>query len=269
MNIKEKFIPSKHKLLVSSSFVDYSTESKCFFITAFFFRVIGGLRSRWAYKRAEDYVKKNFPFVYQSQKIARKDGGLTGEYQWVRLAEIAKIIKFFGIKSVCEFGSGGSTTMFAELKLNKSITLEQSEKWAARTRDILPKDTSLELLRRDRLVEDFDGEPCTRYDLSADFYKQEFDLLYIDGPTAKAMTDEEKALPILDQPAQTMPNIDVELFFANGSYPKVILVDARRATVRRLCEKYGEKYDIFMRYYYKDKADRSGAFFYHTLFVRR
>lgn len=211
---------------MSSSFTDYYSEVKVFFIKSFFYRIIGALRSRWAYKTAESYVKAKFPAVHQAQKEAREDGGLIGEYQWIRLAEIAKIVEEFIIKSVCEFGSGGSTAMFAELDLDKSVTLEQSEKWAARTRELLPKDTSLELLRRDRLVEDFDGEPCTRYELPEDFYKQEFDLIYIDGPTARAMTDEEKALPILDQPAQTMPNIDVELFFANGSYPKVILVDA-------------------------------------------
>jgi hypothetical protein len=269
MGKKEIFIPEMHKLLVSSSFTNYSSETKVFLIKSYFLKAIGVFRSRWAYKTAENYVKRKYPTVHKAQKEAREDGGLVGEYQWVRLAEIAKIVKIFDIKSVCEFGSGGSTAMFARLNLDKSVTLEQSERWAARTREILPKETSLELLRRDRLVEDFDGEPCTRYDLPEDFYKQEFDLVYIDGPTAVAMTNQEKALPILDQPARTMPNIDVELFFANGSYPKVILVDARRATVRRLCEKYGEKYDIFMRYYYKDKADRSGAFFYHSLFVRR
>ncbi|MGH1440773.1 MAG: hypothetical protein ACRBBR_11710 [Cellvibrionaceae bacterium] len=267
MEIKQKYIPKNHKRLVKSSFIDYSDERGKSIIGALFFRVLGAIKSRLSYSSAEKYIRTNFPDVAKSQDVARLDGGLTGQYQWIRLYEIASLVKSLDIKSVCEFGSGGSTAMFSRLNLDKSVTLEQSEKWIKRTRELLPENTNLELLRRDRLVVNYDGEPCTKYDLPDQFFEQSFDLIYIDGPTAVAMTDEERNLPILDDTKKTMPNIDVEMFFDKGVYPKAILVDARRATVRRLCEKYEHKYDVFMRYYYKDKSDRSGEFLYHTVLL--
>ena len=102
-----------------------------------------------------------------------------------------------------------------------------------------------------------------------DFYTQNFDLIYIDGPTARPLTEQESSLNIIDKSKQMMPNIDIELFFSNGLFPKLILIDGRRSTVRRLCEKYIHEYDVYMRYYYKDKHDRKGHFLYHTVLIKK
>lgn len=269
MNLDEekKFISSDHEFLVRSSFTNYSAEKTSIFSLPS--RIIGAFKSRWVYYFAERKVRNKFPRVALSQDKARLDGGLTGAYQWVRLEEIARIVEEYNIRSVCEFGSGGSTSMFTELNLELFISLDQSKKWAEKTKGSLPQGSCVELLRRDRLVVDFGGEPCTRYDLPEKFYMQNFDMVYIDGPTAIAMTDEEKEMNIVDESLKTMPNIDVELFFENNIYPKLILVDARRATVRRLCENYSDKYHVLMRYNYKSKSDLAGRFLYHTVFVRK
>lgn len=44
------------------------------------------------------------------------------------------------------------------------------------------------------------------------------------------MTKEESELPVLDSIQKTTSNIDVEIFFEQGIYPKFILVDAMQAT---------------------------------------
>lgn len=266
---ENKFIPSEHEVLIDSSFTDYSDEKIKFFVKSYILRLVGAVRSRWYYRTAESKIRKNYPDVARSQDIARQDGGLIGQYQWVRLLEIATLTKYFNIKSVCEFGSGGSTAMFSQLNLEKFVSLEQNKKWAERTKQCLPDGAKVELLRKDRLVIDFDGEPCTHYDLPDEFYEQVFDMIYIDGPTAMPLSSEESALPILDKSKQMMPNIDIELFFSKNIYPRIILVDGRRPTVRRLCQNYSHKYDIFLRYNYKSHQDSGGGFLYHSVFIKK
>ena len=76
-------------------------------------------------------------------------------------------------------------------------------------------------------------------------------------------------MDILDKKHKNMPNIDVEIFFENRHYPRVILVDARRSTVRRLIEKYSHIYDVYLRYFYDNKFQRKGPFLYHSMFVKK
>jgi len=267
---KDKFEPSEHEVLVESSFTDYTEEKNNSVLKAVYSRLDGAIRSRWFYKTAEKKVRKQFPIVVKAQEKARLDGGLIGQYQWVRLNEIARFVNLFNVKSVCEFGSGGgSTTMFSQLGLNHFVSLEENDMWYERTKQCLPDGAKVELLRKDRLSIEYDGEPCTRYDLPDEFYQQHFDLVYIDGPTSRPLSENESSLPILDKSKQMMPNVDIELFFENGSFPRVILIDARRPTVRRICQKYSHRYDIFLRYYYKSPQDRAGEFLYHTVMVRK
>ena len=267
---QDRFIPTEHEALVSSSFTDYSEEKRKFLVDSLYNRAIGAVKSRYHYNVAESNVRKNYPIVAKAQELARQDGGLIGQYQWVRLWEIARFVKLFDVKTACEFGSGGgSTTMFSEVIPGKFVSLEENEKWYERTKECLPESANVELLRKDRLVIDYDGEPGTKYDLPEEFYKQQFDLVYVDGPTTRPLSKDEEKLPILDQTKKMMPNIDVEFFIENNCAPKVILVDAKRPTVRRLCQKYSDRYNIYLRYYYKDKQDRKGQFLYHTVMVHR
>lgn len=266
MKIKNKYKIAQHAKLIKSSFMDFSDEINKNLYTRFMRRLIGIILSKYYYKTAENYIRKNYPKVAKSQEIARLDGGLIGQYQWVRLSEIAKIVEKYNIKSVCEFGSGGSTAMFSQLGLEKFITVEQSEKWMKRTQQSLSEDASGEIIRADRLVEFFDGESCTKYDLPKSFYEQKFDLVYIDGPTAQVLEGDK--IDNIKDPCKTMPNIDIEFFLESYTYPKIILIDARRATVRRLCNNYSKKYDIYMRYFHEGVKNRSGNFLYHTVFVK-
>jgi hypothetical protein len=267
MKIKYKYKTTNHKKLIESSFTDFSNELNGNLYKRIFYRIMGKIYSDYYYKTAKKYIEKHYPEVVISQEVARLDGGLSGAYQWIRLAEIEKIVKLYDIKSVCEFGSGASTAMFSKLGLERLTTLEQSEKWARKTLEALPEDAFGEVMRVDRVVEEFDNESCTRYDMPSEFYQKDFDLIYIDGPTARVL-EGDKIDKIVD-PSQTMPNIDIELFLENKKFPKVILVDARRATVRRLCMKCHEKYDIYMRYFYEGVENRSGNFLYHTVFIRK
>jgi len=269
LNFKNKLHPHKHHLLINSSFTDYSEERNSPNLKSLFLFIKGVLIRKFLYTFSEKKIRKILPSIAKSQDLARRNGGLTGTYQWVRLNEIRYLLKNFKVNSVCEFGSGGSTAIWNELIKGKVFSIEESEFWIQRTREILPKDSKVDLIFAERIVVEYDSEPATRYKLDDDFYKQNFDLIYIDGPTARPLNNSERKLKILDRKKKMMPNIDIELFIKNGNPPKYILIDGRGSTVRRLCKYYADIYDIYLRYYYQPKWDKSGTFLYHTLLIRR
>jgi len=89
--------------------------------------------------------------------------------------------------------------------------------------------------------------------------------MYVDGPTNTTPNGE----PGLDG-TQHMPNVDVEMFWKNGIFPKCILVDGRRATVRRLIQNGSSRYKILLRSDYVPVTNPFASFIYryHTVFLR-
>ena len=264
-----KFNPTLHKTLVESSFVDYGSEVFVPTISNLSRSIKSFLLAKKEYRDAEKQVRLLHPEIAEAQDAARLDGGLSAYYQWVRLNELRKFIETYEVNSVCEFGSGGSTALWNALIDGTVCSLEESEKWLKKTESILPQKHSVDLIHAKRRVIEFSGEPSTCYDLDEGFFNQAFDLVYIDGPTAKPINASEEVLPILDKHNKAMPNIDVELFIRKGNPPKYILVDGRRPTVRRLCQNYADIYDIYLRYFYNYRWARSGGFLYHTILIRK
>ncbi|MEH0019108.1 MAG: hypothetical protein V6Z89_05620 [Desulfobacter sp.] len=263
------FIYRQLPKLVDSSFVDFQSDSVV--SKRIVNGILGQFRAKIALETSKYWVKCTHPDIYQIQMAARNDGGLTGRYQWLRLWEICKIFRKWDIKSVLEFGSGASSSMFAKLLDSKQnfISIDQSRFWAERTRKIVgPYANKINLLQYDRILEFFDGESCTRYDLPERVYSRQFDLVYIDGPTANLIDqDNASKVKILDKKG-TMPNIDIEYMLNHGVWPKLIVVDGRRATVRRLLKRLRGKYEVCMKYAYEHPFQRSGRFFYHSIFVK-
>lgn len=269
MLLGKNFDTKQYKNLINSSFVDYNeaTVKKPSNVLNYIKSI---LLARKNYKCSESEIRLQYPEIAKAQEAARLDGGLSAPYQWVRLNELRKFVEARRIESVCEFGSGGSTALWNALISGKICSLEESDKWLERTKSILPSSHNVELIHARRKVIEFDGEPSTCYDLSEEFFSQNFDLVYIDGPTAKPMNADESALRILDDHhKRKMPNIDVEKFIKNGTPPKYILVDGRRPTVRRLCQNYADIYNIYLWYHPNNRWITSGRHLYHTIFVRK
>jgi hypothetical protein len=269
-----KTIQEIHALLpkmVDSSFLDY--DSDVVMNRKIFHRYVGKLQARIIYDLAPIWVRFRHPDIYKAQMKARADGGLEGAYQWVRIWEICKIVKRWKISSILEFGSGASSSMFAKLidDKEKFISVEENEYWAKRSlaaAGIYAK--KMNLIRAARIIVNIDDESCTKYDLPTTFYEKYFDMVYIDGPTAKKMDGDEELydLKILDKRG-FMPNVDIEYHIDRGMLPRIIVIDGRRGTVRRLIYKLSSSYNIILRYSYEHPLARSGKFYYHTIFIKK
>jgi hypothetical protein len=218
---------------------------------------------------SEEYIKKNHKDIYDIQLEAREDGGLSSPFQFVRLKEIDELIEEFNIKSVCEFGSGSSSAIFAKRINNKDDfhTFEENEFWYKKMLDSMGKYKDLMNAHlRERKVSLVEGESVTFHD---DVPLREFDLLYIDGPTSSAK-ENETDLKILD-PHKTMPNINFELFWNNKIFPKVIVIDGRRSTLRRAFQKKLDNYVFYPKtdYLVPHNLNIKGEYLYHSVLVRK
>lgn len=269
----KEFIPKNHKRLVNSSFTDFSEyKTEIVKLHHILRKIIRRNFASFAFFVSPYLLALRFPEIVSVQRKARSNGGLSGRYQWVRLYEIQWIMRKFNINSVIEFGSGASTAMFARILKDNSklFSIEESEFWLKRTKGSLSHQFNgyITFLRRDRLIATKDKESTTRYDLESKIYSNYFDLCYVDGPTAKPLIDDTADLNILD-PRKKMPNIDVELFWENHIYPRILVIDGRGATIRRLIQKGKEFYDVYLASFYEPPNSHSFYFMYHTLFVRK
>lgn len=213
------------------------------------------------------YLKRQYSWIIPLQEKARQNGGLAGDYQWQRLAEISRFLRRYAPTTVCELGSGTSTAMFAHFIRDpkRFVTVEESEYWQKRMYESIG-DLRHDItgVRADRIVAVRDDESTTHYDID---HSKAYDLVYVDGPSSQPM-EGDRNLKIKD-PNGHMPNIDVELFWKNGCYPKIILIDGRRSTVRRLIQSSHGKYDVFLssRLLASVGLPSAGRFCYHTLLV--
>lgn len=197
----------------------------------------------------------------------RKRGGLNKTGQWLRLKEMVDLIRLYAPESVLEFGSGTSTAMLANICTKRTTSVEESGYWLKFLLDI-NKDVAanVTLVRADRVIETKQGEAVCYYNIDHTRY---YDLVYVDGPVSEP-PPERKDLPIKD-PRGYMPNVDVELFWENNIFPRIILIDCRRATVRRLIEKGQSHYNIYLKSDFFINAHEPGFknYFYHTVMIRK
>lgn len=225
------------------------------------------LNRKYAVRDSYGYLKQRYPFMVTIQDKARENGGLAGDYQWLRLAEIARIFKTHSPLTVCELGGGTSSAMFASILSDavRFVTVEESGYWQTRMLDLVGDFSRyMTCVRADRMVDSRNGESVTYYDID---HTKNYDLVYVDGPSAQPL-EHDRGLNIKD-PDGLMPNIDVELFWENGQYPRIILIDGRRPTVRRLLQKSKGRYHVFLK---SDLLAKVGlpsfsGFLYHTLMI--
>jgi hypothetical protein len=227
------------------------------------------------HRQAARYVKRNFPAVYAAQLRAREEGGLAGAFQFARLWEISQLVDHFRIETCVEFGSGASSAMFAELLggADRFHTYEENKVWYRRLAAVLG-----ELGRRctahhvSARIDLGEAEPVVGYDVEFD---HEVDLVYVDGPSntpPDSLPDEAKRQAKLYDPiASALPCVDVERMWRRGLYPRVVAVDGRRSTIRRLEATGRDRYTLqlcsaFEAVCHGGVPDR---YLYHSIFVRK
>ncbi len=205
-------------------------------------------------------------FIYQIQ--LRSKGGLKGGYQFVRLVELRRIVKTYNPDNVLEFGSGASSLLFA--KYCKLISLEEDLYWLDKYKSHLYKNFLIPQMLKKRLGESLylalrvekclSGEPVATYESVLDWKSQEFDLVYIDGPTNWVRNPELNCSA--KDPQGSLPCISViEL----SKKPKVIVVDGRRATVAYLINSGAfESYGLYLKGVYSEHTKISP---YHSIFT--
>ena len=220
---------------------------------------------------AARYIKNNHQDVFKALQKSRKGGGLSSPVQFPRLFEIERIIKTFKPKNVLEFGCGTSSIMFAKLLgANNFITLEESKFWADKMIQTCPKGLNINVKIRDQVIQERDEVVCF-YDCEELGY---FDLVYVDGPSNDIKKTELKKykVPVKDIAYSPMlPTVDVENLWKKSIYPKFIIIDGKRTTVRRLIKKSNGRYSIFLKSNLQNSCNIRpySPFLYHTIFIRK
>ena len=260
---------SKYKKIVDSSFEKYIQLSFVGKVNFRLFHQVYKWNKKRLYIEAEKYILNNYSNVYASQKKCRQSGCRTGQFQWTRLKEIAEIIDVYRPGTVCEFGSGGSSAMFAQLLGGKLCftTVDESKYWQNKMLDSVGN-LSLRMnsiVAPRQVIFDKEGESVTCFDMDHSVY---FDLVYVDGPTVIRKEDDIQNLKI-DIDVGQMPNIDVELMWENKVFPKLIVIDGRRATVRRLIQKKPNFYKVYLKSQFREFIKNTNtSFLFHTLLVK-
>lgn len=230
--------------------------------------LLGFLSSKFICTFSEYLVKKKYPEIAKIQYKAREEGGLSGDYQFLRLYEISKIIKEFDIKTVCEFGSGASTAIWAKLTDNV-VSFEENKYYLNKTKQLIKKFKNINLIYKKRVIKLVNNELVTFYDIPNSFFKKNFDLIYIDGPTAKILKDDSVPKSYIDNTLIKTPNIDIKKFFLNNNFPKYIVIDGRISTIKNILKEYSEFYNFYPRYVYENLNMKSGTYLYHSIFIKK
>ena len=210
------------------------------------------------------------PEVVLYQLKLRKKGGLSGGYQFLRLYEIRKYIKFYQPKSVIEFGSGASSLLFA--KHVDLVSVEESQEWLNKYKSDLDqtlfirkflKQKTIQSLYLCPRVESIDElqEKVSSYLLSETIRNHVFDFAYIDGPTS--WEQDKNLIGLIKDPYNYIPNTSIlEL----NSLPTVILIDGRRATISYLVRSNKFlNYQIILKGVYQKKSQVNP---YHTILTK-
>jgi hypothetical protein len=219
-------------------------------------------------------LRLRHPDLVARQQAMREKGGLAGDFQWFRLWELQKLCERFKPESVCELGCGSSSYVFASFigdpkrggDRSDFTAVDESSLWLDRMMSYAgPLKERVRPLRGDRKVMEKDGESVVFYDIPHD---RHFDLIYVDGPTSQPKP--EDGAVIVKDPLGQMPNVDVELFWESGIFPRVIVIDGRRPTVRRLLQKMPPGYRAYLKadFLHRTRIVDFSRDRYHTLLVR-
>ena len=210
------------------------------------------------------------PLTLISQFELRRNGGLSGTYQFHRLWEIRKLLCKAEIEKGIEFGSGASTIIFSKY-IDNFVSIEESESWKNHYLNNLKflkffhpklykkiKENILVAARTEFL--DSNKEVVCSYKLPIDISREFYDLAYVDGPTNWIQSDLGNQYLVRD-PLKLLPNVSI---FELSSVPRIVIVDGRRSTVSYVLGSQGFlQYNINLKseYYAKQKFKT-----YHTFF---
>ena len=204
------------------------------------------------------FITNKFPYEAESQYKLREGGGLSGNYQWLRLRELYNLIVQNRIDSVLELGSGGSTVFLEGLNIRRLDTFEESQKWLERTKSVLRGNKNCEIYHSPREISEKDSKwhsyyreptPLEIYD------KFHHKMIYIDGPSAK-FNDGNKDLMSI--------NSDAGLILEQKNLPKLIVIDGRPETTEYYANKFKDRYQVTIRTAYKSWDKRKGEYNYHS-----
>jgi hypothetical protein len=221
-------------------------------------------------------IEKEYPEVFHAQLQLREGDGLSGDFQWLRLGEILSLVNHFEPKNVVEFGGGGSSIAFANALATtaKFISYDASEYWQKKMLNSSKDSNKIDARVAEVRIEEMDGEGVSYFDID---HSLPCDFVYVDGPHAHESSlspDDSRrelfaTMKILD-PTKHIPNVDVELMWKEGIYPKVVMIDGRRATVRRLWQKLPDGYSVYLKssYLLSTNMRLMPDYRYHTIFVR-
>ena len=95
-------------------------------------------------------------------------------------------------------------------------------------------------------------------------FKENYDLVYIDGPTSKNYTK----IKSLD-PKNNTPNIDIFKLFENKIFPQFIIIDGRRSSIRLILKYYNKKYKVYLRNSYQFSSVLNLNTYYHTILIKK
>jgi hypothetical protein len=222
---------------------------------------------------AQHSLMKKHQDIVRVQLKMRIKSILIGDYQFERLHEIDKLIKAFRPKSIMEYGSGTSSAIFAKLAGNETYfqTTDEMKEWVEKLFASLPNDLKpkINMVLAKTKIDKVDSELVISYETTHDRY---FDFVYVDGPYNNGL----KILPpemlseVKDPHGKHLPNYDSELLWENSIYPKFIVIDGRRSTIRRLILKGAKHYRIYLKSDYSKILNKDVDYYlYHTILIRK
>lgn len=181
----------------------------------------------------------NYQIIDSYVRKYRAMGGLKSRYQHYKLFCLSRLLKNEKPGSIIEFGTGSSTTVFADYVRNNPgahlTCVDESEQWLEDSRKIAgisDSDDRFRMIAADRLFLNDDELKQIKYDVD---FEEEFDCVFIDGPDARV--DGVKHKDAIN------PNV---FDITKRRLPRMIIVDIRWATVEAIQKRLGDKYEIFV-----------------------
>ncbi len=168
-----------------------------------------------------------------------KGGGFryNRNFQLYKLISIYSILQKHQPSSVLELGSGSTTSVlnhWSKDNETKVTVFEESDKWMENTKGIISRigglSPRLNMTFNKRMMSQEKPIEVFRY---TDIYKDQLDILIIDGPST--LVDGDFKAEVFTDDLDEMLNFN---------YPKVILIDNRKSTYAHLKKKISDKYHM-------------------------